>query len=138
MQKSRKTIVIIILFAALIIGAVMAWVFLGPQNGVSEGAKEITVTVVHGDGSKKDFKFGTDAEYLGQALREQKLVEGEEGEFGLFIKAVDGETADDSAEQWWCFADGDGNMLPTGIDMTNIADGDAFRAILTVGYDAFG
>ena len=136
MQKNRKTIVIIILFAALIAGAVLAWVFLGPQNGVSEGAKVITVTVVHGDGSKRDFKFGTDAEYLGQALREQKLVEGEEGEFGLFIKAVDGETADVSLDQWWNVTKG-GEMLMTGVDMTPVADGDAFELTLTVGYDVF-
>ena len=134
MVKNKKTIIALIIFAVLIAVAVLAWCFFGPQNDVQTGSKEITVTVVHGDGSSKDFKFRTDAEYLGEALKEQKLVEGDETEYGLFITAVDGETADAASEQWWNSTKG-GEMLMTGVDMTPIADGDNFELTLTTGYD---
>lgn len=136
MTKNKKTIIALIALAALIAAAVLAWHFWGPQNGVQTGAKSITVTVVHGDGSSKEIEFRTDAEYLGDALTEQKLVEGDEGEFGLFIRSVDGETADISRDQWWNITKG-GEMLMTGADMTPIQDGDAFELTLTVGYDVF-
>ena len=134
MVKNKKTIIALIIFAVLIAVAVLAWCFFGPQNDVQTGSKEITVTVVHGDGSSKDFKIRTDAEYLGEALLEQKLIEGDEGEFGMYITAVDGETADDSVEQWWCLTKSGGTVM-TGVDMTPIADGDNFELTLTTGYD---
>lgn len=136
MTKNKKTIIALIALAVLIAAAVLAWHFWGPQNGVQTGAKSITVTVVHGDGSSKEIEFRTDAEYLGDALTEQKLVEFKEGEFGAYITAVDGEAADDSAQQWWKISKG-GEMLMTGADMTPIQDGDAFELTLTVGYDVF-
>ena len=54
-----------------------------------EGEKSITVTVVHGDGSSKDFDLQTNSEYLREALEEQDLITGTEGEYGLFITEVD-------------------------------------------------
>ena len=137
MKKSTKTIIALLVLAALVIGAALVWHFNKPA-AAPEGEKSVTVTVVHGDGSEKDFTLHTDLDTLGGALLEAKLIVGNDGQYGLYVTAVDGETADDSAEQWWCFADGEGTMLPTGIDMTPIADGDSFRAILETGYDAFG
>ena len=40
--------------------------------------------------------------YLGEVLESENLVDGESGEYGLFITTVDEETADDSKQQWWC------------------------------------
>ena len=134
MVKNRKTIIAIIIFAVLIAAAALAWHFFGPQNDVQAGAKSITVTVVHGDGSTKDFTFKTDAEFLGTALIEQKLIEGEEGEFGMYITAVDGEAADITKDQWWCLTKGGGTVM-TGVDMTPIVDGDCFELTLMTGYE---
>lgn len=137
MKKSTKTVIALLILAALVVGALLVWHFNKPAPA-AEGEKNITVTVVHGDGSEKSFTLSTDLGTLGGALTEAKLIVGNDGEFGLFVTAVDGETADESAEQWWCFADRDGNMLPSGIDTTPIADGDSFSAVLETGYDAFG
>ncbi|MCI9421307.1 MAG: DUF4430 domain-containing protein [Dorea sp.] len=97
------------------------------------GAKEITVTVVHADETSKDFVYQTDAAYLGEVLKSEELVEGTEGEFGMFITSVDGETADDSKEQWWCITKG-GEALNTSADQTPIEDGEKFELTLTEGY----
>ena len=97
------------------------------------GAKEIDVIVIHADQSENTFTCQTDAEYLGEVLLENKLVDGEMGQYGLFITSVDGETADDSKQQWWCITKG-GEQLNTSADTTPIADGDQFELTLTEGY----
>ena len=81
----------------------------------------------------KDFAFATDAENLRGALEEQKLIEGTESEYGLYVLTVDGETADEGAQQWWCFTKG-GEMLMTGVDDTMIADGESYEITLTTGW----
>lgn len=112
-------------------------VFTGCGDGGSAssggGSKTITLQVVHGDGSTKDFSISTDKGSLREALEQEGLVEGEEGEFGLFVKTVDGEAADESNQEWWCLTKG-GEMWSSGVDSTEIADGDAFEFTLTVGY----
>ena len=45
--------------------------------------------------------------------------------------AVDGETAQDSLNQWWCVTKG-GERVNTGADLTPIADGDRFELTLSV------
>lgn len=136
MLKNKKALIALIILVVLIAAAALVLHFFGPQNDVSEGEKGISVVVVHGDGSSENFEFRTDAEYLGDALAEQKLIEGETAEYGLFITAVDGETVDSSKEEWWCITKG-GEMLMTGADMTPISDGDCFEITFTTGYDGF-
>ena len=89
--------------------------------------------MVHKDGSKKDFTITTEAENLRAALEQEKLVEGEESEFGLFVKTVDGETVNDADQEWWCLTKG-GEMWNNGVDTTEISDGDAYEFTFTVGY----
>lgn len=99
----------------------------------AEGVKSITFTVVHGDGTSKDFPIETSQEMLGAALLDEKLIEGDEGEYGLFVTTVDGETADSSQQQWWCLTAG-GETVTTGVDSTPIEDGGQYEFTLTTGY----
>lgn len=137
MKKNKKTIIAVILLAVLVAALVLVWHFFGPNSETNSFDKTISVTVIHGDGSQKDFSIGTNEEFLRGALEQEKLVEGDESEYGLFITSVDGEAADSAAEQWWCICDGDGNMLMTGVDTTPINDGDVYQIILKTGYDEF-
>ena len=102
-----------------------------PQT--TAGEKEVTVVVIHGDQEEKTFTYQTDAEYLGEVLLENELVEGEEGQYGLFITAADGETADDSKQQWWCITKG-GEQVNTSASEAVIEDGDQFELTLKEGY----
>lgn len=97
------------------------------------GAKEITVTVVHGDGTEKEFTYQTDAAYLGEVITGEGLVDGEIGDYGMFITTVDEETADDSKQQWWCITKG-GEQVNTSADQTPIADGEAYELTMMEGY----
>lgn len=134
MQKNKKIIIAVALLVVLVAAVALIWHFAGPANDADSSAKTITVTVVHGDGSTKDFSISTDAEFLRGALEQEQLASGDESEYGLFVKTVDGETADDANQEWWCFTKG-GEMLNTGVDDTPIADGDTYEITLTVGYD---
>ena len=120
-RKTRNIVIAAAILLVLVVGALLVWQLNRPA--AQEGSKKLVVTVVHGDGSSKDFSLATDAEFLRGALEEQKLIEGSDSEYGMFVTAVDGETADSEAQQWWCFTKG-GEMLMTGVDTTPIADGE--------------
>lgn len=130
-KKTRNIIIAVALLLVLVIGAVLIWNANKPD--AQEGGKALVVTVVHGDESSKDFSFTTDAENLRTALEEQKLIEGTESEYGLYVTKVDGEEADESQQQWWCFSK-DGEDLMTGVDDTMIADGDHYDVTLKTGW----
>ena len=55
------------------------------------------------------------------------------GSYGLFITTVDGETADDSKQQWWYITKG-GEQVNSGADALPIADGDQFELTMMEGY----
>lgn len=93
----------------------------------------ITVTVKFEDETTKDFVITTSEEFLRGALEQESLVEGDESEYGLYVKTVDGVTADYEADKaYWAFYK-DGEYLMTGVDTTPIADGDTFSIEYTKG-----
>ena len=89
---------------------------------------------MHGDGSNREFSLKTDEAYLGNALVEGKVVEDNQGAYGLYILTADGETANEDSQEWWQITKS-GEKLNTGADSTPIEDGDHFELTLTVGYD---
>lgn len=130
MQKKQTKLAGILLALCCILAVI---VFFQTRPDTVVGEKQITISVIHGDSSKSTFSYDTDAEYLGEALTEQSLAEGTEGPYGMFITTVDGETADESKEQWWCITKG-GEMVNTGADQTPIQDQDQFELTLKEGY----
>lgn len=130
MQKKQTKIAGILLVLCCVLALI---VFFQTRPDTAAGEKHITISVVHSDSSKSTFSYDTDAEYLGEVLTEEGLAEGTEGPYGMFITTVDGETADDSKEQWWCITK-DGEMVNTGADQTPIQDQDQFELTLKEGY----
>ena len=130
-MKKKQTA---ILAAVLVVLCVLAGIlYQNFKPATTEGSKEITVTVIHADQSEKDFTYNTDAEYLGEVLLDEGLIAGEDGDYGLFVKTVDGETVDDSKQQWWCLTK-DGESVNTGVDLTPIADGEQYELTMIEGY----
>lgn len=131
MKRTTKIILALVLLAALIVGALALYNAYMP-TGV-EGGKYLTVEVIHSDGSEKSFAIATDSENLRGALEEESLIEGEDSSYGLYVTVVDGESADASQQQWWCFTK-DGEMLMTGVDDTMIRDGEKYEITFTTGW----
>ena len=135
MQKKKWSGLLIgfVVLAVVVAAAVVIYVKTRPEP--QEGAKTITIQMVYDD-FDTTIMINTDAEYLRGALEEKNLIAGDESEYGLFVKTVNGRTADDTKQEWWCFTKG-GETLMTGVDTTPIADGEVFEATLKVGYDLF-
>ncbi len=129
MQKNKKILIIAAVVLLLIAGALLL-IEGSKKPAPIEGSKTITVTVIQEGVEDKVFTIHTDAEFLRGALEQEKLVEGSESQYGLYVTTVDGVAVDESLRQWWCLNDGEGNMLDTGVDSTPIADGDAFQFVL--------
>ncbi len=71
---------------------------------LGEGSVKFTFIVVDADGNETNFVVNTDKETVGDALLEQNLIEGEEGDYGLYVKTVNGITADyDTDQTYWAF-----------------------------------
>lgn len=134
MQKNMKKGLIALVVLALLIGfAVFAYLRFGPDAAANADLKNIAVAVVHGDGSEKVFELSTQAETLRAALDEAELVAGEDGQYGLYILTVDGETVDESKQQWWCITKG-GEQHNQGVDGTVIADGEQYELTFKEGW----
>lgn len=131
-QKNTKKI-LIALIGLIVVIAVLFGVYRFTRPTAVQGAKTITIDVIHKDTSQKTFKYHTDREYLGEVLTDEGLVSGEEGAYGMFITTVDGETIDNANQEWWCITKNQ-EMLNTSADQTPIADGEKYELTLTIGY----
>lgn len=90
---------------------------------LGEGKTQFNFTVVDKDGKETAFEIHTDKTTVGDALLELGLIAGEEGAYGLYVKTVNGITADYDADQtyWAFYVNGEYGM--TGVDATNIEAG---------------
>ncbi len=131
MKKNKKVFLALAILLVLVVALFLVWQVGRPA--AQAGDKLIVLEVVHKDGSSKEFNISTDAENLRGALEPEGLIAGTESQFGLYVLTVDGETADDTQQEWWCFTR-NGEMLPTGVDDTMIADGEHYEASLKIGW----
>ena len=124
---NKKTILAIVALVA-VIGIFMGVYFLTrPQT--QQGSKEITVVVVHKDGTEKTFTYRTDEEYLDKVLVSEGLMEGHEDQYGMVIDKVDGEVAiwDQDQAYWSLYIDG--TYATTGVSATPVYDGTIYKLI---------
>ena len=130
-MKNKK--IILALVALVVLAAIVLGVYFATRPQTAQGAKTITVTVVHADGSVKDFTYHTDEEYLGAVLVAEGLVEGDDSEYGLMIHTVDGEKAswEENGADWALYVGEEYAM--TGVDSTPVSDGDTFKLAYTIG-----
>ena len=95
-----------------------------------EGAKT-TVVEVKVNNQVVKFTIHTDKDTVGAALLEHDLIAGEDGAYGLYIKVVNGITADYDIDQsyWSFYVNGDYAM--TGVDSTTIEEGSVYSLVYT-------
>ena len=94
---------------------------------LGEGAHSFTLEITDADGKTITATIHTDAETVGEALSKLEIVQGEDSEFGLYIKTVNGITADYDVDQtYWAFYI-DGEYAQTSVDMTAVNDGSVYK-----------
>lgn len=129
-MKNKKLLIALIALVAVAAILLGAWFFTRPD--AEEGMKSFTVTVVHADGTSKEFSYKSDAEYLGPVLLEEGLVEGEMGQYGLYIQSVDGEEAvweaGAATGAFWSVYVGEEQAV-TGADQVVLTDGGVYKLV---------
>ena len=91
-----------------------------------DGAKTVTVEVKAGENSVT-FTVKTDKDTVGAALIEHGLISGDIGDYGLYVKSVNGIVADyDVNQSYWAFYI-NGEYALTGVDTTEIKEGETYK-----------
>ena len=90
---------------------------------LGEGQTKFFFTVVDKDGNATEFEIHTDKATVGEALLELNLIAGDESEYGLYVKQVNGITADYDVDQtYWAFYVNDA-YATAGVDATAVEAG---------------
>ncbi len=94
-----------------------------------EGDTEFIFKVKTRSGEEKTFTVRTDKTIVGDALQEVGLIEGDDSQYGLYVKVVDGERLDyDIDGKYWAFYV-DGAYAPKGVDSTEIEAGKVYSFV---------
>ena len=93
------------------------------EEVLGEGQTVFLFTVVDKDGMQSNFEIHTDKKTVGEALLEVKLIAGEDSQYGLYVKTVNGITLDyDKDGKYWAFYIGN-QYATSGVDTTEITSG---------------
>ena len=90
---------------------------------LGEGSTVFSLVTADLEGKETTFEIHTDAETVGEALLELEVIDGEDGDYGLYVKTVNGLTLDwDTDGKYWAFYI-DGEYALTGVDQTDVTAG---------------
>ena len=93
---------------------------LSEDNVIGKGETSFNLTVTDADGNETEFTVNTDKKTVGDALIELDFISGDEGQYGLYVKTVNGITVDyDKDGKYWAFYV-DGEYAMAGVDTTEI------------------
>ena len=97
---------------------------------LGEGAVTFTFTAVLPGDETQTYTIHTDAETVGAALLDLGLIDGENGEWGLYVKTVCGVTLDYETDGMWWGLYENGEMAAVGVDSLAVNEGSVveFRA----------
>ena len=103
-----------------------------PSNQQEAVEKSFTFEVTDLDGTKKEFEVKYDAEKtVGEALVNEGLISGENGQYGLMVDTVNGIRYDYNEDgAYWAFYI-NGEYAMTGVDATEITDGTIYSFVAT-------
>lgn len=90
---------------------------------IGEGNTVFLFDVTDPDGNVSSFEVHTDSDTVGDALINLGMINGEPGDYGLYVKTVNGITVDyDTDQKYWAFYI-DGEYAMSGVDTTPIENG---------------
>lgn len=97
---------------------------------VGEGNTVFYFISTDADGKSQYFEVSTDETTVGAALLDLKMIEGEDSSYGLYVKTVNGVTADYEKDgTYWAFYI-DGVYASTGVDSTDITAGSTYSFVV--------
>lgn len=94
---------------------------------LGKGERSFFFNVTDADGNVTKFIVKTDELVVGTALTNLNLIDGEQGEFGLYVKTVNNITVDyDTDGKYWAFYV-NGAYASSGVDTTNVEAGATYE-----------
>ena len=131
----KKLLAILLTLAMVLSMAACSFVAVKQEESIPEKEtktqNKFTVTVVHADGTSKDFTYETDEKFVGKVLLDEGLIAGEDGPYGLMITEVDGEKIEDTNKAYWAIFEGEEYAMQ-GIDTTPVVDGQVYKLVYTL------
>ena len=126
-MKNKKAVLAVIM---VIVIAAMGVLFLTTRPETVAGSKQVTIHIIHKDGTEKVLEYSTDQEYLSQLLLEQELVTGYASEeYGFTIESVDGVTADwETDGAYWSLYEGEEYAITSAAGIV-LTDGGVYKLV---------
>lgn len=118
----KRTLACLLVLVMLLVGCSSGDSFPHFDDGttVGKGKTDFNLVITDTEGEKVTLTIKTDSETVGEALQKEHVIFGTEGEYGLFIETVNGQTLDyDKDGYYWAFYI-DGTYAEKGIDLTSI------------------
>lgn len=133
-MKTTKKLLSLVLICTLLISAMLA--FSGCDAKPAGTGKEVsfTVLVIDKEGNETKSEITTDKATVGEALLEEKLIDGEQGDYGLYIKTVNGILADYDVDgtYWGVYVNGESAV--TGVDSIEVTEGATYTFKVETGF----
>jgi len=136
MKNMKRILAVVLALAFVFCFAACAKTAEGAETTTAAPAGDLSFkfTAVDLDGNKTDFDVPfTDGQTVGEALLAEELIAGEDGDYGLYVKTVNGITLDYEADgAYWSFYIGE-EPASTGVDGEKaVADG-VYQFVATKG-----
>lgn len=97
------------------------------KQELGQGNVKFDFIVADKNGNETYFLISTDEKTLADALLKLNLIEGEESQYGLFVKKVNGITADYDIDQTYWALLVDGEYSNVGADSVNVENGKTYK-----------
>lgn len=103
-------------------------------ESANEEKISVTLNITDLDGSTKTINTETSAPSgtkftLYYILTANHLCDGKDSGYGYFVTAINGVVADGSDGSYWMFKDASGEYFPTGVETTEVHDGDVINIV---------
>lgn len=132
-NRNFSFLITLIIILTAVIGVLGHNLYL--KSGQNNGEKDIIIEVIHeGKSYYKTYEIMTEQIRLGDLLEELELAEFSKGPFGRFIISMNKMAADEHKQEWWGVSI-NGEFAQTGIDETNLRDGDRYTISLQTGFN---
>lgn len=122
--------------ALLVLVVAMVFVYSTFKEKPVEGSKAVTLEVVNSKEESVVYELQTDAAFLNEVMDEAKeqgfTYEAEEGQYGLMINSVNGESAvyETDGAYWGFFVNDE--YCNYGVSEQPVEDGDVFAIVYTL------
>ena len=103
------------------------------SQSVSTSEVKFTLEIKSPRDSYEKKQNSTGSGTLGDYLKNNKLVESKDGDYGMYIIAVNGMKEDTAKKQWWC-VEVNGQSATTGVSSIKLEEGKTYTLELKEGY----